>query len=88
MIKLMCDANSVQYLVQCATESFSVVGIVQFGKSKQRTLAVPRQGTVFLDPMAGYSKITICIAGLPRITGDIDGPLNFVTLSMKTSDNI
>jgi hypothetical protein len=64
------------------------MGIVQFGEPKQCTSAVPHQGTVFLDPMAGYSKITICIAGLPHITGDIDGPMNFVTLSMKTSDNI
>jgi hypothetical protein len=82
MTEFMRNANSVQYLVQCATESFSVMGIVEFRKPKQRASAVPRQGTVFLDPMTCNSKITICVAGLPRIAGDIDGPMNFVTLKI------
>lgn len=78
---LVRDADTVQHLKQCTTKMFSIVRIIEFGESEERTLTFPCRGIVFLDPMTCHGKITISITSLPCITGNVDGPTNSVTLS-------
>ena len=76
----MCDADSVQYFEQGATEAFPVMSIVEFGEPEERTFTLPSCGFVFLNPMACNGKITVGVTSLPCVAGDIDGPTNSVAL--------
>ena len=60
------------------------MSIVEFGEPEKCTFALPLHGIIFLNPMTCNGKITISVAGLPYIAGDIDGPTNSVTLNLIT----
>jgi len=79
----VCDANLVQYFEQSTTKTLPIMGIVDLGEPKKGTFALPLHRIILLDPMARNGKITISVTGLPRITGNVYGSANGITLNPR-----
>ena len=76
----MCNADTIENLEQGTAEALTIVSIIHLCKSEQCGLALPLSWMVFFNPMPSDSKVSIRIAGLPRITCNIDGSADRITL--------
>jgi hypothetical protein len=54
------------------TQPLTIVSVVKSGEAKEPTLDFPQRRCRFIHPMAGDSKITVGVAGLPCVTCEID----------------
>lgn len=80
---LVRDTNTIKNLKQSTTEALPVVCIIDFGKTKECTFALPLWGYRLFNPMTCDRKVTISITSLPRITCNIYCPANSLTLHIN-----
>ena len=73
-------ANPIDNFEERLTKALTVVSIAESCEAQKAVLELPLRGWWFLNPMAGNSKVTISIAGLPSITRQVNFASNCWTL--------
>lgn len=66
------NIQTIAYLIQCLTQTSSVMRGVHLCKAQQSGLRIPIARCLLLDPVPGNSKVGISITSLPSIAGQTD----------------
>lgn len=80
MTNFVRNTHTVKNFEEGTSETYTIMCIVDFREAKEGTLAFPHCRHGFFDPMTSNGKITVGVAGLPCVTGDIYGATNSITL--------